>query len=181
MDSMKLITYKLIAKIYGILFYKKKFKDDVEYIRTHKTDSKKTIERYYAMEKKIKTPFLSLAFDQAFIAYEKDVIKTDEWESPIIAIKNGNSDCEEKACRHYVCLDFQGLTPLIYCCYTKDNGHATCIWRKKEVWYSIGTFGINKHGESYESVGKFFYDDELLEYSVCQSPTVKTEGLLKQV
>jgi len=104
-------------------------------------------------------PWKVQAYMNYYFKYIRDEIPEDEWKTPKKTWDDGYGDCEDHALFSNECLKYDYDT-YIFCVYTKNTGHATCLIKIKNKWITIGTYGYKEYNhKSYDKLAMEFFDD----------------------
>ena len=140
---LTLIMLKYWYRIFGYIWITMCFK------KTHD---------FFGDTSQLNTPFKAQAYMDYYFTYRKDTEPKHQWQRAEDTYEWMLGDCEDWALFAAYCL--KHLNPLIFCCYNKNTGHATCLLTYSKFLITLGTKGYNHHSYiELPKLAKFFYSD----------------------
>jgi len=121
--------------------------------------------RYWFSEKdfeetirELDMPFRIASWLIANVEYTKDI--GDYWQTPIETFNRRMGDCDDFGRFAQYCLNRHNYNSFLLVMWDKGSGHATALFKGRDDYETIGTYGWVKHcTNEIRDVVSFFYPD----------------------
>jgi len=123
--------------------------------------------------RELDTPFKIASWLIANVEYTKDV--GDYWQIPIETFNRRKGDCDDFGRFAQYCLNRHGYNSFLLVMWNKGSGHATALFKNREGYETVGTYGwIRHYTDNIDEVVGFFYTD-FKEYMIFDENLNETE------